>query len=42
MSGYTTNANDNVFSDGVTNELSAVTGSIEAGFALTHTIVVSA
>jgi protocatechuate 3,4-dioxygenase beta subunit len=42
MSGYTTNANDNVFSDGVSNELSTVTGSITAGFALTQTIVVSA
>ncbi len=42
MSGYTTNANDNVFSDGVTNEMSTITGSVSAGFALTHTIVVSA
>ncbi len=42
MSGYTTNASDNVFSDGVANELSTITGSVSAGYALTHTIVVSA
>lgn len=42
MSGYTYNANDNVFSDGVTNELGTITGSVAAGFSLTHTIVVSA
>jgi protocatechuate 3,4-dioxygenase beta subunit len=42
MSGYTPNASDNVFLDGVSNELATVTGSIDAGFALTHTIVVSA
>jgi protocatechuate 3,4-dioxygenase beta subunit len=41
MSGYTYNSSDNVFSDGVTTELSTITGSIEAGFALTHTIVVN-
>lgn len=38
----TTNANDNVFSDGVSTEMSTVTGSVAAGFVLTHTIVVSA
>lgn len=42
MSGYTTNANDNVFSDGTGTEMSSVAGSVDAGFALTHTIVVSA
>jgi protocatechuate 3,4-dioxygenase beta subunit len=38
----TANSNDNVFSDGVTTELATVTGSVAAGFALTHTIVVTA
>jgi protocatechuate 3,4-dioxygenase beta subunit len=42
MSGYTYNASDNVFSDSVANELGSVTGSVSAGFTLTHTIVVSA
>ena len=28
----TTNANDNVFSDGVTNELATVSGSVAAGY----------
>jgi len=42
MSGYTYNASDNVFSDGVTSEMSSVVGSVDAGYALTHTIVVSA
>ncbi len=42
MSGYTYNANDNVFSDGTSNEMSSVTGSVSAGYALTHTIKVSA
>ncbi|BFO66295.1 intradiol ring-cleavage dioxygenase [Chryseobacterium sp. KCF3-3] len=42
MSGYTYNANDNVFSDGTSNEMSAVSGSVSGGFALTHTIKVSA
>lgn len=41
MSGYTYNSNDNVFSDGTANEMSAVTGSVSSGFALTHTIKVS-
>ena len=41
MSGYTYNANDNVFSDGVSSELSTVTGSVAAGFVLTHTIKVA-
>jgi protocatechuate 3,4-dioxygenase beta subunit len=38
----TTNARDNVFGDGVTTEMSTVTGSVSAGFELTHNIVVTA
>lgn len=38
----TSNASDNVFSDSIANELATVTGSVADGFALTHTIVVSA
>ncbi len=38
----TTNAKDNVFSDGVSNEMSVVTGSASAGYVLTHTIFVKA
>lgn len=34
MSGYTYNASDNVFSDGTSNEMSAITGSISAGYTL--------
>ncbi|HNR72835.1 MAG: intradiol ring-cleavage dioxygenase [Bacteroidetes bacterium OLB12] len=41
MSGYTYNSNDNVFSDGVSTELASVTGSVNSGYALTHTIVVN-
>lgn len=41
MTGYTYNANDNVFSDGVTSEMSTITGSIANGFDLTHTIYVA-
>lgn len=41
MSGYTTNASDNVFGDGVSTELGTVTGSVGAGYELTHTIVVN-
>lgn len=41
MSGYTYNASDNVFSDSVTNELGAVTGSLSEGYTLTHTINVA-
>lgn len=47
-SGYTKgsqdtlNERDNVFSDGYTNELASVSGSISAGYNLTHAIVVSA
>jgi protocatechuate 3,4-dioxygenase beta subunit len=42
MSGYTSNSSDNIFSDGVSNELASVEGSVDAGYKLTHTIVVSA
>lgn len=42
MSGYTYNANDNVFSDGVSTEMSNISGSISTGFSLRHNIVVSA
>lgn len=38
----TTNETDNVFSDGVTNELATVEGSVTAGYTLTHTINVQA
>lgn len=41
MTGYTYNASDNVFSDGVSSEMSAITGSIANGFDLTHTIYVA-
>lgn len=43
MSGYTYNANDNVFSDDTAGiELSTVSGSLSAGYTLTHTINVAA
>ena len=43
MSGYTYNAADNVFSDDTAGvEIAAVTGSISAGYTLTHTIKVAA
>ncbi|WP_228412519.1 intradiol ring-cleavage dioxygenase [Chryseobacterium sp. G0240] len=42
MTGYTYNANDNVFSDGTSNEMSSISGSVSGGFALTHTIKVPA
>lgn len=38
----TKNATDNVFGDGVTNELAVVTGSTTNGYILTHTIFVKA
>lgn len=41
MSGYTYNATDNVFSDGVSTELANISGSLSAGYALTHSIVVN-
>jgi protocatechuate 3,4-dioxygenase beta subunit len=42
MSGYTTNASDNIFADSLDNELGVVTGSVADGFELTHTINVNA
>jgi protocatechuate 3,4-dioxygenase beta subunit len=43
MTGYTYNANDNVFSDDSSGiEMSAVSGSLSGGYTLTHTIYVSA
>lgn len=42
MSGYTYNANDNVFGDGVANELATVSGSVSEGFTLDHIINVKA
>ena len=40
MNGYTYHANDNVFSDDVTNELASVSGSVASGFTLNHSIFV--
>ncbi|MBC6697085.1 intradiol ring-cleavage dioxygenase [Hymenobacter sp. BT190] len=42
LSGYTANAQDNVFSDGVTQQLATVTGSTTAGFNLAITFSVAA
>lgn len=43
MSGYTYNANDNIFRDDTAGvELASVTGSLSAGYTLTHDIAVSA
>jgi protocatechuate 3,4-dioxygenase beta subunit len=43
MSGYTYNANDNIFSDDSAGlEMSTVTGSISGGYTLTHSINVAA
>lgn len=42
MSGYTYNANDNVFSDGVANELATLGGSVSEGYTLDHIINVKA
>jgi len=41
MTGYTYNAADTVFTDSIANELATVTGSVAAGFVLTHTINVA-
>jgi protocatechuate 3,4-dioxygenase beta subunit len=38
----TTNERDGIFSDGVEQEMATVTGSVDEGFELTHSIVVSA
>lgn len=41
MTGYTYNANDNIFSDDTSNiEMATISGSISAGYALTHNIQV--
>ncbi|GAB3636306.1 hypothetical protein GCM10027422_18960 [Hymenobacter arcticus] len=42
LSGYTSNASDNVFSDGVALELAAVTGTTTAGFQLAIALAVPA
>lgn len=42
LSGYTTNAQDNVFSDGVAQELATVTGNTTDGFQLSITFAVPA
>lgn len=42
MTGYTSNANDNVFSDGVEKEMSTVSGSLTAGYEMAITIKVQA
>lgn len=43
MSGYTYNASDNIFNDDSTGaQLATITGSISAGYTLTHTIKVAA
>jgi len=41
MNGYTYNASDNVFSDGVSSELATVSGSVADGFILNHIIYVA-
>ncbi|NMH28429.1 dioxygenase family protein [Flavobacterium silvaticum] len=41
MTGYTYNSSDNVFSDGVSNELSTVSGSLADGYVLDHEIYVN-
>lgn len=40
MNGYTYNSNDNVFGDGVSTEMSKISGNISEGYKLTHSIVV--
>lgn len=40
MNGYTYNAQDGEFKDGVTDEMSVVTGDVVNGYKLTHTIYV--
>lgn len=37
----TSNASDNIFSDSIDNEMAVVTGNVDDGYTLTHTIVVS-
>ncbi len=40
MNGYTENNRDGEFRDGVETQLANISGSVESGFALTHSIVV--
>lgn len=42
MSGYTYNASDNVFSDGTSNEMSTISGSLSSGYVLDWETYVSA
>lgn len=42
MNGYTYNAQDGIFRDGLSTELANISGSLSAGYHLTHSIVVSA
>ena len=42
MSGYTYNASDNVFSDGTSNQMSTITGSLSSGYVLNWETYVSA
>ena len=42
MSRYTYNASDMVFTDSQATEIGTISGSVSAGYSLTHTIVVSA
>lgn len=42
MTGYTYNASDNVFSDGTSNEMSVVTGTVAGGYTLNWEVFVSA
>lgn len=42
MTGYTYNASDNVFSDGTSNEISAITGSVASGYTLDWEVYVAA
>lgn len=41
MTGYTYNASDNVFNNGISTEMSSITGSIAEGYTLQHTIYVN-
>ncbi len=40
MSGFVVNSKDGVFRDGVETQLGHISGSVEKGFGLTHTIIV--
>lgn len=41
MNGYTYNSQDGIFGDGVSTELANISGTLGAGYYLTHSIVVS-